>query len=427
MKMDTDNVDTGNIDTDSIDTGSIDTDNIDTNNIDTDNIEIHNTYCEELGRYAREILQKSTPELPYWNREQFEREKGVRPVKPSNWNYVNAVMIRAMLDIYERTNDEDYLVFADDFMDYFVGTDGTILTYKQADYSLDHLCGGGVLLRLYHFTGKEKYLLAAKCLRAQLDTQMRTKCGSFWHKKVYPNQVWLDGLYMAQPFYMEYESRYGTDIGCRDSFLQFQNVRRFMKDKDTGLYYHGYDASKAAFWCDSRTGCSKSFWLRSLGWFLMACVDTLEVMPERMKDERADLSEIFTELIQSVLHYRDEETGMFYQVPDKKESQGNYPETSGSSAIAYAILKAARLGIIDNSYRHVGYDIFTSICRRYLTFEDGRFHIGGICLVAGLGGNTNRRDGTYEYYVSEPVVKDDGKGAAPLLMTYAEILRTKEL
>lgn len=373
-------------------------------------------FTEILKRYMMQLISNSTPTAPVWNREQFVHNK------QADWNYVNGIMMRGLLNFYEKTKDEKYLHFVDKFMGYFIEEDGAILTYHMEDYNIDHLCGGPVLISLYELTHKEKYLKAAKLLRKQLDAHPRTKDGNFWHKLVYPNQVWLDGLYMGQPFYMQYEAKYNAQKGCSDSFNQFKNVHKFMKDCKTGLYYHGYDESRESFWCNSVTGLSRGFWLRALGWFVMACVDTLEVMPEEMVSEKKELLQIYHELIDALLVFQDKESGMWYQVIDQVGREGNYLETSGSAIISYAILKSIRLGYLDESYKKYGIDAFEGICKKYLSEKDGKLQLGGICLVAGLGGNTNRRDGSYNYYISEPVVENDGKGVAPLILAFSELI-----
>lgn len=373
-------------------------------------------FTEILKRYMMQLISNSTPTAPVWNREQFVHNK------QADWNYVNGIMMRGLLNFYEKTKDEKYLDFVDQFMGYFIEEDGTILTYHLEDYNIDHLCGGPVLISLYELTHKEKYLKAAKLLRKQLDAHPRTNDGNFWHKLVYPNQVWLDGLYMGQPFYMQYEAKYNAQKGCKDSFNQFKNVHKLMKDSKTGLYFHGYDESRESFWCNKTTGLSRGFWLRALGWFVMACVDTLEVMPEEMVSEKKELLQIYQELIDALLVFQDKESGMWYQVIDQVGREGNYLETSGSAIISYAILKSIRLGYLDESYKKYGIDAFEGICKKYLSEKDGKLQLGGICLVAGLGGNTNRRDGSYTYYISEPVVENDGKGVAPLILAFSELI-----
>ena len=287
----------------------------------------------------------------------------------------------------------------------------------------DSINEGRVLFALYGRTGEEKYRKAADFLRRRLEEQPRTAEGSFWHKAIYPNQVWLDGIYMAQPFYALYEKHFGKG-DYSDTVGQIKTVRARMFSEEKGLYFHGYDASKTAFWADRATGCSGNFWLRSLGWFAVALADLLDILPQG--GDRDSLSKIFTELMASMVRYADEGTGLYWQVPDQGRREGNYLETSGSAMMAYAMLKGARLGVLDESYAALGQKTFDGIMEKYLTFTEDGLDLGGICLVAGLGPEDNRRrDGSYEYYISEPVVANDAKGVAPFVLAYTEVKRRK--
>jgi unsaturated rhamnogalacturonyl hydrolase len=228
---------------------------------------------------------------------------------------------------------------------------------------------------------------------------------------------------MAQPFYIEYQTRFEDCQGYDDVFDQFENVVRIMRDPVSGLYFHGYDESKSMFWCDPRTGLSSSFWLRAVGWFVMAMVDVLEQAdPGRCNGRDQRLGRHLSELLETLLAYQDADSGLWYQVVDKPELAGNYLETSGSAILSYSLLKAARLGILGAPQAEAGVRAFEGICDRYLVQKDGKLNLGGICLVAGLGGKENR-DGSAAYYLSEPVVENDAKGVGPLLLAYTEMLR----
>ncbi len=371
---------------------------------------------EILDRYIDELLEKSTPQAPIWNIEK------IRMGKPSTWNYIDGCMIKAILELYDIKDDKKFLEFADNFIDYFVRDDGSIASYDPQEYNIDNVNAGKTLFDLYKLTGKEKYRKAIETIYGQVKTQPRTASGNFWHKKIYPNQVWLDGMYMGQPFYMQYEVEYNNCENCMDSFNQFMNVYKKMRDPKTGLYYHAYDESKEMFWADKETGLSQNFWLRALGWYSMALVDSIEIMPDSFKEQRDKLAEIYRELIDSMLKFQDE-SGMWYQVVDKGGEDKNYLETSGSAIFAYSIMKSVRMGILDESYFKYGEKAFNGTCDKYLSEKDGELQLGGICLVAGLGPeNKPNRNGTYEYYMSEPIVENDAKGVAPLILAYIEIL-----
>ena len=375
---------------------------------------------EIIDRYIDKLMT-SKPDMPLWNIEAIKQGK-----KPS-WNYIDGCMMVSLLELYKTTQDKKYLDFVKKYVDYYVHEDGTILGYSKEKYSTDDVSETRVLFDLYAYTKEEKYLKAIELVHEQILTHPRTKEGNFWHKKIYPNQVWLDGLYMMQPFYTRYETELNKMQNYNDIVTQFKNVSHIMRDPNTGLYYHGYDSSKTLFWANPETGLSKNFWLRSLGWYTVALIDVYEYMNEQMFDERHSIMEIFKETLDAVLKYQDAESKMFYQVPNFPDREGNYLETSGSSMIAYAILKGVRLKALPPRYQQIGLDIFDGICKTYLTVKNEDLNLGGICLVAGLGPETNlRRDGTYEYYMSEPVVENDAKGVGPFIMAYTEVKRLNQ-
>ena len=370
---------------------------------------------EKLDQYAQSLIERSTPEKTVWNVEK------IRQGKPTDWNYIDGCMLTALLSLAEINGDERCFRFVEGFIDAFVNEDGSIRTFREDKHTLDDINEGRVLFPLYQKTGKEKYKKAAQYLRRQLDQQPRTQEGSFWHKQIYPNQVWLDGIYMAQPFMALYEKHFGAG-DYSDIARQIETVRLRMRDEKTGLYYHGYDCSRRAFWCDPRTGLSQCFWLRALGWFSVALADLCGILPQGK--ERDGVAAVFVQLMQDAAKYADADTGMYYQVVDQGGREGNYLESSGSSMLAYAMLKGARLGVLGREYAALGQKTFQGIARTCLTFADGHMSLDHICLVAGLGPEDNRRrDGTFAYYISEPVVKDDAKGAAPFLLCYTEIKR----
>ena len=370
---------------------------------------------KRIDDFVLQLVEESTPERTAWNIEK------IRAGKKASWNYIDGCMLTALMEMASITGEERYSRFVRQCVDHFVGEDVSIRTFELEAHNLDDINEGRVLFELYRTTGEEKYRLAAKTLRDGLDKQPRTEDGNFWHKEIYPNQVWLDGIYMAQPFYALYQKNFG-DGDFSDIVGQIKNVRAKMCSEEKGLYFHGYDASKTAFWADPETGRSKNFWLRSLGWFAVALVDLLDIVPEGQ--ERDELAGIFSDLMASIDRCADPETGMYWQVPDQGGREGNYLETSGSAMMAYAMLKGARLGVLDKEYAAKGRKTFNGIVEKYLTFTETGLDLGGICLVAGLGPENNRRrDGSYEYYISEPVVDNDAKGVAPFVLAYTEIKR----
>lgn len=370
-----------------------------------------------LDEYIDYLMAHSDAEHPAWNLEM------IRSGKQNKWNYIDGCMITGILELYEITGEARFLDFADRFLSGFVEEDGHIRTYDPEEYSLDNVNPGKNLFPLYDLTGKEKYRKAIELVRSQLSTMPRTPEGNFWHKLIYPNQVWLDGIYMALPFYMEYEKRFDAQKDCQDICQQIANVEIRMRDPETGLYYHGYDASRKMYWADPDSGCSPNFWLRAEGWFILGLVDVLEIMKDLpMQAESVHLQHMLLDLAKALSKYQDP-SGLWYQLIALSELEGNYLETSGTALISAALLKAVRLGFLPESFRAVGEKAFYGIVDHRLTKNaDGTPCVTGICLVAGLGGEQHR-DGSVAYYLSEPVVQNDAKGVGPLLLAYTEMLR----
>ena len=370
-----------------------------------------------LDEYIDYLMDHSDSAHPAWNLEM------IRSWKSNKWNYIDGCMITGILERYEITGEARFLDFADRFLSGFVEEDGRIRTYDPAEYSLDNVNPAKNLFTLYDLTGKEKYRKALELVRSQLSTMPRTPEGNFWHKLIYPNQVWLDGIYMALPFYMEYEKRFDAQKDCEDICRQIANVEIRMRDSKTGLYYHGYDASRKMYWADPDTGCSPNFWLRAEGWFILGLVDVLEIMKDLpMGAESVHLQHMLLDLAKALSKYQDP-SGLWYQLIALPELAGNYLETSGTALISAALLKAVRLGFLPESFRAVGEKAFYGIVDHRLTKNaDGTPCVTGICLVGGLGGDQHR-DGSAAYYLSEPVVQNDAKGVGPLLLAYTEMLR----
>lgn len=370
-----------------------------------------------LDEYIDYLMDHSDSAHPAWNLEM------IRSWKSNKWNYIDGCMITGILERYEITGEARFLDFADRFLSGFVEEDGRIRTYDPAEYSLDNVNPAKNLFTLYDLTGKEKYRKALELVRSQLSTMPRTPEGNFWHKLIYPNQVWLDGIYMALPFYMEYEKRFDAQKDCEDICRQIANVEIRMRDPKTGLYYHGYDASRKMYWADPDTGCSPNFWLRAEGWFILGLVDVLEIMKDLpMGAESVHLQHMLLDLAKALSKYQDP-SGLWYQLIALPELAGNYLETSGTALISAALLKAVRLGFLPESFRAVGEKAFYGIVDHRLTKNaDGTPCVTGICLVGGLGGEQHR-DGSAAYYLSEPVVQNDAKGVGPLLLAYTEMLR----
>jgi unsaturated rhamnogalacturonyl hydrolase len=339
---------------------------------------------------------------------------------PAKWTYDHGLVLKGIERVWLKTNDKQYLDFIQRSMDHFVAADGSIRTYSLDDYNIDNILPGRNLLFLYKVTGEEKYRKAAARLREQLKTHPRTSEGGFWHKKIYPSQMWLDGLYMGEPFYAEYAVTFHEDAAFADIAKQFVLMERHARDDKTGLLYHGWDESKKQRWADPVTGRSPNFWARAMGWYAMALVDTLDHFPRRHA-QRAELIAILNRLARAVAKYQEPSSGLWYQVMDKGTAKGNYLEASAACMFVYALAKGARNGYLPTSYLKVAEKGYQGIVREFVkTDPNGQLNLDGTVSVAGLGGNPYR-DGSYEYYLSEKVVTNDPKGVGAFLLAATEM------
>ncbi len=346
------------------------------------------------------------------------------PYKKS-WNYEDSCVLVGAIDLYEATGEAQYKDFILSYLSRFVMPDGSIPNFDLKAYSIDNVAPGRALFFALKETGDERYEKAIRFHEDRLSTHPRCACGNFWHKEIYPDQVWLDGLYMAQPFRALWAAKYGDKAVADDVVRQFENVRKLLYCEEKGLYYHACDTAKVQFWADPETGCSPNFWLRSMGWYLMALADCADFLGDQFSAQRAALSGLLREAVDGILRYQDKATGLFYQVIDHPEAEGNYLETSGTSMVLYAILKGCRLGLMDEALKPGALEAMKQLTARYLRVdENGQYHLGGICKVAGLGPASNPvRDGSVRYYLSEPIVEDDAKGTGPYMMAVSETLR----
>jgi unsaturated rhamnogalacturonyl hydrolase len=345
---------------------------------------------------------------------------------PAKWTYDHGLVLKGIERVYIATNDKQYLDFIQRSMDHFVADDGSIRTYKPDEYNIDNILPGRNLLFLYKTTGDEKYRKAAALLREQLKTHPRTSEGGFWHKKIYPSQMWLDGLYMGEPFYAEYATTFKEDAALDDIAKQFILMERHSRDDKTGLLYHGWDESKQQRWANPSTGRSPNFWGRAMGWYAMALVDTLDYFPPKHA-QRAELIAILNRLARAVAKYQDSRSGLWYQVLDKGGAKGNYLESSASCMFVYALAKGVRNGYLPANYMKTASDGYRGIQEEFVKYDaNGRFNLAGTVSVAGLGG-TPYRDGSYEYYLSEKVVTNDPKGIGAFLLAATEMETAKRV
>ena len=351
--------------------------------------------------------------------------KDYRPYK-TYWNYEDGCVLKGCADLYRATGEPSLRAFVLDYLERFVTPEGDIPNFSTNTYSIDAINCGKALFFGLDETNDPRYRWAMELHIERLKTHPRCACGNFWHKQIYPDQIWLDGLYMAQPFRVAYDMSYGGMKDAADVARQFMNVRKYLYVPEKGLYVHACDMAKQQLWADPETGRSHNFWLRSMGWYLMALVDCLELMDEQLYEHWRALRDLFVEAIDGILRWRDADTGLYYQVIDRAEVEGNYLETSGSAMVLYALFKGVRIGVLDaEAHLENAKCAFENLTALKLRRDDhGDWHLGDICLVAGLGPG-EKRDGSVAYYLSEPRVEDDAKGVGPWMMALSEYERTK--
>ena len=341
------------------------------------------------------------------------------PCLDERWGYETGVALKGVEHVWKETADARYWQYIRDNMDGFVLPDGTIRTYHFEEYNLDLIPQGRLLLPLYAATHDERYRSAARLLRSQLQSQPRTSDGGFWHKRIYPYQMWLDSAYMGSTFLSEYAAAFDDPAAFDDVVRQLVLMERHTRDAHTGLLYHAWDETRSQRWANPRTGQSPHFWGRGMGWFAMALVDVLDVLPAAHA-QRPAVIQIFRRTIKAVLKVRDEASGLWFQVLDQGGRPGNYLESSASCMFVYALAKGARLGYLSRSARRVAHQSFASILSQFVVVQDGLVDLTRTCGGAGLGGNPYR-DGSYEYYVGERITTNDRKGIGPFLMASVEL------
>ncbi|MFK3780392.1 glycoside hydrolase family 105 protein [Agrobacterium sp. NPDC089420] len=347
-----------------------------------------------------------------------------QPYKGGSWCYEDGCIYRGLQLLFQATGNGNWNDHLRRLADAQISADGTLTGYDPQEYNIDHILAGRILLPLAAETGDRRYRVAADHLAGQLATHPRIPAGNYWHKKRYPHQVWLDGLYMGLPFQIEYALAKGRTDLIDDALRQFSSALALTADAG-GLYVHGYDDSRGQRWADPESGKSPAIWARAVGWLAMALVDALVILPE--DGATAGLRDSARLLLRGIVA-RQTENGLWMQVFDKPGLVGNYEETSASAMFAYALLRAARLELVEGREAHVALSAGHRALRALLETrlradEQGVVRLTGIVHVAGLGGfEGNYRDGSPDYYLTEPVVSDDAKGVGPLMMAHAESL-----
>jgi len=340
---------------------------------------------------------------------QFDSMRG----RTANWEYTTGLLTQAIYQAGKANGNAAQTDWAKGIIDSYVTADGQLRTYDQGQYNIDSINSGRMLLRLYRDTGAAKYRKAAEHLREQLHQHPRLDAGAFWHKQKYPYQLWLDGVYMGMPFLAEYSVLFEEGASLDEVVQEFRVVREHLRDSKTGLYYHAWDEKKQQAWADPGTGLSHHFWGRGVGWLAMAVVDTLEFIPEQRPDLRAELTAMARVLADALLSVQRSD-GTWDQILDQPGKPGNYPESSASAMFTYLLAKGVRDGVLPANYGPAAERAYRALVDNFIRVDaDGSVHITQACEVGGLGFG---RDGSYDYYMSEPIVDNDPKALGPMIM-----------
>jgi unsaturated rhamnogalacturonyl hydrolase len=335
---------------------------------------------------------------------------------------MSGLHIMALQELNKVSPNSNYKDAAEAVTGSFISDAGEIHTFKPDLFSIDLTNPGRVVINLENATHKAKYRKAADYLRAQLKKHPRTSEGAFWHRITYPHQLWLDGVYMGIPFLVQYAANYETGKAQHDSFKEavheFEISRKRLRDPQNGLYFHAWDESKKAIWADKNTGLASQYWARGSGWLAMAMVDTLDYLPESEVELRKTMIAMINEFAESIVRYQDPETGTWWQILNKPKAIGNYRESSASAMYSYFLSKAVYKGYLPASYQPAAEKAFSGLVNEFISVHhDGKISMNMQCQVAGLGFG---RDGTYDYYMTEPIVTDDPKGNGPFILAGVE-------
>ena len=341
------------------------------------------------------------------------------------WNYTTGLELKSFLDAAKRYELPEAVDYVRAWADTMATEKGDVYKYKKSNFNVDHICPARIYFDLHDMYGDQdkRYRRVTRMIREQIDDQPRTKSGEFWHKQIYPHQVWLDGFYMALPFYAEYTKRYAPkeqkDSLFADIVHQFTAGAKNTLDPATGLFRHAWDESRTMFWCDPQTGLSEHAWGRANGWYAVALVEVLDYLPSKHPGRKELIGQLnyFLEVLPK---WADKETGMWYQVLDCPEREGNYQGATCSIMFIYAFLKGLRMGYIDDSHKDYILGLYPKFIDRFIREnEDGTISMTDCCAVGGLGGKQMRK-GDFEYYLSEPIIENDCKGVGPFIWASLE-------
>ncbi|MDC6365915.1 MULTISPECIES: glycoside hydrolase family 105 protein [Flavobacteriaceae] len=345
--------------------------------------------------------------------------------KEPGWSYTNGLVLQAMSRIYNQTNNQKLYDYIYDYGNRMINQDGSINTYRLKTYNLDMIKSGDATLYLYQKTKEPRFKAAMDSLHLQLEGQPTTSEGGYWHKKRYPYQMWLDGVFMAEPFHTKYALEFMEGEEQQKVLdkivLQYDLIQKYNRDPKTGLYYHGWDESREQRWANKETGLSSNFWSRGMGWYGMALVDILDYFPENHPG-RERIIGYLQGYAEAIVKYQDE-TGAWYQVLNLPEREGNYLEATGTCMFTYTLAKGVNKGYLSEAYMDYAKKGFNGILEQFVTVEEnGVVNLNRCCGVAGLGGNPYR-DGSFDYYINEIIRSNDPKGTGPFMFTALELDR----
>lgn len=343
--------------------------------------------------------------------------------KYPKWNYTLGLVTLANQHLFNYTHEEKYWKYSSSYADQLIDKEGNILGgYQLERYSLDLVNSGKLLFDIYSKTRDERYKKAMDLLHKQLETHPRNSDGGYWHKLNYPWQMWLDGVYMADPFSAQYGMTFNLPEAIDDAILQVELIQKHTFDPHTGLNFHGFDEKRQQFWANKETGCSSHVWGRAQGWYCMALVDILDFIPEN-HSKRAEFIQNLQQVYAAVLRAQEPKSGVWWQVMDQPEGEGNYLESTCSAMFVYSFAKAYRKGYVGEEFIEAATKGFEGILKQFIKENlDGTISITQCCAVAGLGGrNPEDRDGSYEYYLSEPIREDDAKAVGPFILAGIEL------
>lgn len=340
--------------------------------------------------------------------------------KSPRWGYTFGLIGKSMIELWKHTGNDKYYRYAKNYVDTLIDKQGSINTYKTESYSLDNINAGKILFDLYAQTHDRRYKIAMDTLISQLNQQPQTKDDGYWHKQIYPHQMWLDGIYMASPFLAQYGKTFNKARLSTEAINQIKIIARHTYDKKTGLFYHGWDESRQQQWANKQSGTSPCFWSRSIGWYAAGIVDVLDFLPADIEGKDSLIS-IVNALASGIAKYQDPKSKVWFQVTDQQNRKGNYLESSASALFVYFLFKSLNHNYINSSYKQIALKGFDGIIKNFIKEENnGAITIKNCCAVAGLGGENKYRDGSFDYYINEPIINNDPKSIGAFILAAIE-------